>query len=322
MAVTEVQSTNKTIIVQRSKLCLAKFINELTTGRKRFVTFTFFLKNNSLNKFITLIVFVAIISCNNNKSTPDIDNSLPTVTTLPAPQPITFSVVNVYPHDATAFTQGLEYHDGKLYEGTGEPKESKLKIVDLKTGKSEKEYLIPDPTVFGEGVTIFKNKIYQLTWQNHKIYEYNANDIMHPINTYHWSVEGWGITHDSSDLIISDGSSKLYFVRPDEAKKEMKTIKILTVADNRGELDSLNELEYINGYVYANRWYTDNIIKIDTSNGHTVGIMNFAGLLKQYDPTANIGDEAVLNGIAYDSTANRLFITGKHWPKLFEIKLN
>ncbi|MEP7251006.1 MAG: glutaminyl-peptide cyclotransferase [Ginsengibacter sp.] len=275
-----------------------------------------------MNKFITLLLLIAILSCNNNNSTPDIDTSLPTVAVLPAPQPITFSVENVYPHDATAFTQGLEYHNGKLYEGTGEPKESKLKIVDLKTGKAEKEYLIPDPAVFGEGITIFKNKIYQLTWQNHKIYEYNADDIMHPVNTYHWSVEGWGITHDSSDLIISDGSSKLYFVRPDEAKKEMKTIKVLTVADNRGELDSLNELEYINGYVYANRWYNNNIIKIDTSNGHAVGIMNFTGLLKQYDPTANVGDEAVLNGIAYDSATNRLFVTGKHWPKLFEIKMN
>lgn len=246
---------------------------------------------------------------------------MPNANNIPAPQPITFTVEHVYPHDVHAFTQGLEFHDGKLYEGTGEPNESRLRIVNMQTGKPEKEYLIPDPTIFGEGITVFNNKIYQLTWQNHKIFVYNFNDIMHPVNTYSWSVEGWGITNDGNNLIISDGSSKLYYVRPDEAKKEMKTIKVLTVADNRGELDSLNELEYINGYVFANRWYTNEIVKIDTSNGHAVGVMNLTGLLKQYAPEVQVGDEAVLNGIAYDSSGNNLYITGKNWPRLFEIKL-
>ncbi|MEO8569837.1 MAG: glutaminyl-peptide cyclotransferase [Ginsengibacter sp.] len=276
-----------------------------------------------MNKIFLLLLIPAFFSCNNNPS-PDIDNTLPVPTSnnLPAPQPITFSVENIYPHDMHAFTQGLEFHNGKLYEGTGEPKESRLRIVDIKTGKAEKEYLIPDPSIFGEGITIFKNKIYQLTWQNHKIFVYNLNDISHPIDTYNWSVEGWGITHDDNNLIISDGSSKLYFVQPDDAKKEMKTIKVITVADNRGELDSLNELEYIKGYIYANRWYTNEILKIDTANGHAAGIMNFTGLLKQYAPDTPVGDEAVLNGIAYDSATNKLYITGKNWPKTFEIKLN
>lgn len=276
-----------------------------------------------MNKALPVLLLSIVLSCNNN-STPDYDPSLPVSkpNNLPAPQPITFSVENVYPHDSHAFTQGLEFYKGKLYEGTGEPKESRLRIVDIKTGKPEKEYLIPDPTIFGEGITIFKNKIYQLTWQNHKIFVYNMNDIMHPINTYNWSVEGWGITHDDNNLIISDGSSKLYFVQPDDVKKEMKTIKVITVADNLGELDSLNELEYINGYIFANRWYNNNIIKIDTANGHATGIMNFTGLLKQYDPNTPVGNEAVLNGIAYDSATNKLYITGKNWPKMFEIKLN
>ena len=253
-----------------------------------------------------------------------IDPSLPVAqpNNIPAPQPIIFTVDSVYPHDAKAFTQGLQFHNGKLYEGTGEPRESTLRIVDIKTGKPEKEYLIPDPTIFGEGITIFKNKIYQLTWQNHKIFVYNLNDIMHPIATYNWSLQGWGITNDGNNLIISDGSSKLYYVLPDEKTKEMKTIKILTVADNTGELDSLNELEYINGYVFANRWYNNHIYKIDTSNGHAVGIMDLTGLLHQYDPNDEVGDEAVLNGIAYDSSTKKLYITGKDWPKMFEIKLN
>ncbi|MEO6219343.1 MAG: glutaminyl-peptide cyclotransferase [Ginsengibacter sp.] len=276
-----------------------------------------------MKKVFSALLFYMLFSCTNN-STPEYDPSLPELkqNNLPVPQPITFSVENVYPHDPNAFTQGLEFHNGKLYESTGEPKESRLRIVDIKTGKPEKEYLIQDPTIFGEGITVFKNKVYQLTWQNHKIFVYNINDIMHPVNTYNWSIEGWGITNDGHNLIISDGSSKLYYVQPDEAKKEMKTIKVISVADNRGELDSLNELEYINGYVFANRWYTNEIVKIDTANGHAVGIMNFTGLLKQYNSGATINDDAVLNGIAYDSTTKNFFITGKNWPKMFEIKLN
>jgi len=276
-----------------------------------------------INKLVAFVLILLLFSCNNN-STPDYDTSLPVPQSnnLPAPQPITFTVEAVYPHDSKAFTQGLQFYNGKLYEGTGEPKQSTLRIVDIKSGTPEKEYLIPDPTIFGEGITILKNKIYQLTWQNHKIFVYNLNDIMHPIATYIWSLDGWGITNDGNNLIISDGSSKLYYVQPDEAKKEMKTIKVLTVADNIGELDSLNELEYINGYVFANRWYNNHIIKIDTANGHAVGIMDLTGLLHQYDPNAPINDSAVLNGIAYDSATKKLYITGKDWPKMFEIKLN
>lgn len=276
-----------------------------------------------INKLLPFALIVLLFSCHNNSS-PDIDTSLPMSQSnnIPPPQPITFTVDSVYPHDPKAFTQGLQFYKGKLYEGTGEPKQSTLRIVDIKTGKPEKEYLIPDPNIFGEGITIFKNKIYQLTWQNHKIFVYNLNDIMHPIETYNWSLEGWGLTNDGNNLIISDGSSKLYYVQPDEKTKEMKTMKILTVADNTGELDSLNELEYINGYVFANRWYNNHIYKIDTSNGHAVGIMDLTGLLHQYDPNDQVGDEAVLNGIAYDSTSKKLYITGKDWPKLFEMRLN
>ncbi|KAA9038609.1 glutaminyl-peptide cyclotransferase [Ginsengibacter hankyongi] len=276
-----------------------------------------------IRKLLPFALIVLLFSCNNN-STPDIDTSLPVSrpNNIPPPEPITFTVDSVYPHDPKAFTQGLQFYKGKLYEGTGEPKISSLRIVDIKTGTPEKKYVIPDPTIFGEGITIFKNKIYQLTWQNHKIFVYNLDDIMHPIATYNWSLEGWGLTNDGNNLIISDGSSKLYYVRPDEASKQMRTIKILTVADNTGELDSLNELEYIDGYVFANRWYNNHIIKIDTSNGHAVGIMDLTGLLHQYDPNDQVGDEAVLNGIAYDSTTKKLYITGKDWPKLFEVKLN
>lgn len=276
-----------------------------------------------LRKLSVAIFLLAVISCNNN-SGPDYDSSLPQpkANNIPAPASLLFTVDNVYPHDPDAFTQGLEFYKGKLYEGTGEPNKSRLRILDIKTGKVEKEYKIPDASVFGEGVTILNDKIYQLTWQNHKIFVYNLNDISHPIDTLNWSREGWGATNDGTNIIISDGSAQLFFVQPDAAGKKMKMNKILTVMSNRGNVDSLNELELIDGYVYANRWYTNDIVKIDTSNGHVVAVLNFNGLLQQYDRSARVSEGAVLNGIAYDSSTKKIFITGKDWPKLFEIHLN
>lgn len=275
------------------------------------------------HKFFGIIVLLFFIACHPSSS-PDIDNSLPVpkVNNIPAPTPIMFKVEAVYPHDPSSYTQGLEFYKGKLYEGTGEWGTSRLRIVDIKTGVPEKNYLIPDTSIFGEGITIFKNKIYQLTWQNNKIFVYNLDDISHPVNTLTWNRQGWGATNDGNNIIISDGSSKLFFVQPDENKKNMKINKIITVEDNMGEVDSLNELELIDGYVYANRWLTNDIVKIDTSNGHVVGIMNLTGLLQQYDPSAKINGDAVLNGIAYDSTTKKIYITGKDWPRLFEMKLN
>jgi glutamine cyclotransferase len=271
-------------------------------------------------KLLLGMCLLLIISCHNSSSS-DYDNSLPVAKPIPPPTAIMFKVDAVYPHDPNAFTQGLEFYNGKLYEGTGEPGQSRLRITDIKTGKVEQDHLIPDSSVFGEGITIFHNKIYQLTWQSHKIFVYNLDDITHPINTLSWNTEGWGATHDTNNIIISDGSSKLYFVQPDESKKDMKINKVLTVRNNLGEVDSLNELELINGYVYANRWLTNDIVKIDTSNGDVVGKMNLTGLLQQYDPGAKTSSDAVLNGIAYDSTTKKLYITGKYWPKMFEMQL-
>lgn len=263
-----------------------------------------------------------IISCNNDSSK-DYDDSLPkpAYMSIPPPAPILFKVENTYPHDPKSFTQGLEFYKGKLYEGTGEFQESKLRIVNIKTGVAEQSHTIADPLIFGEGITILNGKIYQLTWMNNKIFEYNLNDISKPVRTFHWNSEGWGATNNGREIIISDGSSKLFFTVPDEKSGQMKINKVLSVMSNTGAMDSLNELELINGYVYANRWMTDEILKIDTSNGHVTGIMNLKGLLKQYVPDENVGEEAVLNGIAYDSTTHKMYVTGKHWPRLFEIKL-
>jgi glutamine cyclotransferase len=267
-----------------------------------------------LSPLFFLFFFVA---CNNNSG-----DDLTPVNTLPAPETITFTIDATYPHDTTAFTQGLQFYNGKLYEGTGEYKESTLRIVDPKTGKVEKKYLIPDSTIFGEGITIFKNKIYQLSWTSKKIFVYNINDIMQPIKTLSWFSEGWGITNDGNSLIISDGSDKLYYVLPDEQNNTMKQLKIISVADNTGALDNINELEFIEGYIFANRWQTNDILKIDTSNGHVVGKLNLTGLLQQYDAKHITNSTDVLNGIAYDSATKKLYITGKRWPKVFEMRLN
>jgi glutaminyl-peptide cyclotransferase len=271
-----------------------------------------------MKRIFTLGIIALVSSCNSDDKPADNGD---TGNGIAAPQPITFSIDAVYPHDSAAFTQGLQYYNGKLYEGTGQFEESSLRIVDPKTGKIEKKYLIPDTTIFGEGITIFKNKIYQLTWENRKIFVYNLNDISKPIKTLSWPYPGWGITNDGNSLIISDGSDKLYYVLPDEEKNNMKQLKILSVADNTGSLENLNELEFIDGYIYANRWQTDDILKIDTSSGHVVGKMDLKGLLFQYDPNVKLQEGSVLNGIAYDSATRKLYITGKRWPKMFEIHL-
>lgn len=286
----------------------------------QFIGDILFLTKKNMRFFILVVISLSLYSCNSNSSQ-DYDSSLPKAVTIPAPTPIIFKVINVYPHDSSSFTQGLEFYNGKLYEGTGEYKQSKLRIVDLKTGIAEKSHTLSDTSLFGEGITILNGKIYQLTWQNNKIFEYNLNDISKPVRTFIWNHEGWGATNNGKELIISDGTPNLYFVTPDNSTGQMIINKTISVRDDKGLVDKLNELELINGYVFANRWLTNDILKIDTANGHVVGRMDMSGLIQQYDPQAVLDDGAVLNGIAYDSTLKRLFITGKDWPRLFEIEL-
>lgn len=271
---------------------------------------------------LLLLSCIILFSCGGNNSSNDYDNSLPVAPVVPAPKSVVFKVTNVYPHDTTSFTQGLEYFNGMLYEGTGEYQKSRLRIVDLKTGVAEKSHTIGDPSIFGEGITILNNKIYQLTWQNNKIFEYNINDITKPIRTFDWPHQGWGVTNNGKELIISDGvTPQLYFVTPDEATNQMLVNKTLTVRSHLGPVQNLNELELINGSVYANRWLTDEILIIDTTTGYVTGVMNFKGIMQQYAPGTILDEGSVLNGIAYDSASDKLFITGKEWPKLFEIEL-
>ncbi|GEM_PF-55621 len=244
--------------------------------------------------------------------------STPTATLSPTATPTatvavyTYTIVNTYPHDPNAFTQGLIYTDNILYEGTGLNGRSSLRKVDLETGQVITQYNLP-AQFFGEGITIFKDKIFQLTWQNGLGFVYDKNSFQLQ-RQFNYPTEGWGITTDGQRLIMSDGSATLYFWNPDT----MAEIGRIVVSDRGQPIARLNELEYINGEIYANIWQTNFIIRLNPQNGQVVGWISLAGLLKPEDYTQPVD---VLNGIAYDAEHDRLFITGKWWPKLFEIKL-
>ncbi|MBX2934550.1 MAG: glutaminyl-peptide cyclotransferase [Ferruginibacter sp.] len=268
-----------------------------------------------MSKYLFIAGLFFLAACNNNESNDFVDNSV-----KPVPVPaINYTIIAAYPHDTSAYTQGLEFHNGKLYEGTGDFETSSLRITDATTGRVEKKHMMGTDSIFGEGITIFKNKVYQLTWESNIVYVYDINNLDKPIKTFKWPYEGWGLTNNGTDLIISDGTSNLYFVNPDDFRLK----STISVSNNSGPVDNINELEYVDGFVYANIYQTDKIIKIDPSSGHIVGVMEFPGMKEKYFADQNIpGRTDVLNGIAYDSTRKSFFITGKRWPKMFEIKLN
>ncbi len=268
-------------------------------------------------KYILAITcMILLASCNNNENQ-DVDQSIvPAYTGLAAPKNITYTIIAQHPHDTSAYTQGLQLYNGKLYEGTGDYETSSIRITEWKTGKVEKKHMMGSSEIFGEGINIFRNKLYQLTWQSNIVYVYDVNNIDKPVKTFKWNTEGWGITNNGTDLIISDGSANLYFVNPDDFKLK----NTIAVVSNTGPVKYLNELEYIDGFVFANIYESDDIVKIDPESGHVVGIMHFPNLLSANEKVA--GRTNVLNGIAYDSTSKTMLITGKRWPKLFEVKMN
>lgn len=231
-----------------------------------------------------------------------------------APQIYTYEIVNEYPHDENAFTQGLEYYNGFLYESTGQRGSSSLRKVALETGKILQKIDIDDK-YFGEGMTIFNNKIYMLTWQGNKGFVFNLDTFeLEKEFSYGQSKEGWGLTHNNEQLIKTDGTDKVWFLDP-ATLEEKSYIEAYTVNRNA---DRLNEVEYINGKIYANIWQQNSIVIIDPISGTIEGIADLSGLQSQVGKS---GDDHVLNGIAYDAEKDRLFVTGKDWNTLFEIKL-
>ncbi|MEA2015465.1 MAG: glutaminyl-peptide cyclotransferase [Actinomycetota bacterium] len=224
----------------------------------------------------------------------------------------TYKVVNTYPHDRSAFTEGLVFEDGVLYEGTGLYGYSTLRRVELETGKILQICKLP-PQFFGEGVTIYGNKIIQLTWRSHTGFVYDKYSFK-LLQEFNYPDEGWGITHDGKHLIMSDGTQTLHFLDP-ETFKEISQIKVTA---NDIPVTGINELEYIQGEIYANIWQTELIVMIDPLTGQVIGCIDLKGILIPEDDSKTVD---VLNGIAYDAKNARLFVTGKFWPKLFEIEL-
>lgn len=222
-----------------------------------------------------------------------------------------YTVVHTYPHDPDAFTQGLIFDNGFLYEGTGLDGRSSLRKVELSTGKVLQRLDLPHG-YFGEGIVLWKDKLIQLTWQSKIGFVYDRATFKQ-LRTFTYSREGWGITQDGKRLIMSDGSSSLFFWDP-ETFAETGELKVV---DEKGRrVSNLNELEYVRGEIYANIWQTDRIARISPATGRVLGWIDLSGLLTERERTQS----DVLNGIAYDPKGHRLFVTGKNWPKLFEIQ--
>ncbi len=224
----------------------------------------------------------------------------------------TVEIINVYPHDRAAFTQGLFYHEGYLFESTGLSGKSSLRKADLQTGKIIKKIALP-VEYFAEGITLHKNKIYQLTWTNQLMFIYDSVNFK-KIQAIKYSGEGWGITSDGQKLFMSDGSAKITCRDPDT----FEVIGILNIADEKKAIHGINEMEYIGGEIWANIFMEDIIARISPSTGKILGWVDLTSLYSMLNKYEGID---VLNGIAYDKKNGSIFVTGKYWPYIFEIKI-
>jgi glutaminyl-peptide cyclotransferase len=224
----------------------------------------------------------------------------------------TYRVVHTYPHDPHAFTQGLVFVDGSLYESTGLNGQSSLRMVDLETGRVLQSQSV-DSKYFAEGLTAWGSTLVQLTWESHVALVYDRFSFR-ALRTFSYSGEGWGLTQDGKSLVLSDGSDTLRFFDP----ATFREVRRVSVMDHGKSVTELNELEFVHGEIYANIWHSDRIARIAPATGKVLGWIDLKGLLSAGERT---NPEAVLNGIAYDSVHDRLFVTGKLWPELFEIQV-
>jgi glutamine cyclotransferase len=230
-----------------------------------------------------------------------------------APKRFGYRLVKSYPHDPGAFTQGLFFHDGILYEGTGQETGSTLRTAELETGRVIRQHTL-DPSLFGEGITLYNDRIFQVTWQNKVGFVYNRSDFRQ-INKIYYQGEGWGLTTIGDRIVRSDGTNILYFHEPEM----FDAVSRLEVYDNEKKVDQLNELEYINGEIWANIWMTDLIARIDPLTGKVNSYVDLSRLFPEAKRLEVNAD--VLNGIAWDKLTGRIFVTGKRWPGLYEIEV-
>lgn len=265
-----------------------------------------------------LLLFVFLI---NSCADPSTNSGSETTKSNPATPVIDYVVINYFGHDTTLFTEGLLFHNGQLFESTGSPKElsqtkSVIGITDLTTGKFDAKIEIDKSKYFGEGIVFFKNKLYQLTYKNQIGFIYDEKTFKKTGEFKYSNIEGWGMTTDGTSLIMSDGTNKLTYLDPEK----LTPLKTLEITEQSYPIDKLNELEFIKGFLYANIWTTNMIVKIDPASGHVVGKMDMSSLAneaKTKNPNAD-----VLNGIAYDSTTDKVYVTGKLWPTIYQIQFS
>lgn len=268
-------------------------------------------------KIVYIVIPLCLLACN-MKQTGDSGLNDTSSTTVPSPVTLLYDIVDTLPHDTLAFTEGFEYHEGRLFESTGKYGKTSIRIINPENGTISESFINDDQKVFGEGITLFDGKLYQLTYQTNQVFVYNQKDLNRPIAEFKWPKEGWGLCNDGEYLLLSDGSAIISYIDPDN----FKVVKKLAVKDHLGTIDQLNELEYIDGYLFANRWHHDKIYKIDPATGYVVGVMHVEGLIRQYAPYFEEDTEDVLNGIAWDHTEGMMYLTGKNWPLIFKVKLH
>lgn len=261
-----------------------------------------------MKKFAPFAVVILLATCKNNESNNNVSIQ------PPGPKIISYSIINSYPHDTSSFTQGLVIYKGIMYEGTGEYGRSKLLQVDIKSGKTVKHVAL-DKRYFGEGITILNDTIYQLTWKEKTVLAYTLKDFK-KIKEFSINTEGWGITTDGKELIVSDGTSNLYYYDP----STFRLLRTQGITEGGSLAFNLNELEYIDGYIYANQWQAPYILKIEPGSGQIVAKANLENVwnrVKAIDPLADVP-----NGIAYDAATKKIYVTGKLWPELYEIQFS
>jgi glutamine cyclotransferase len=263
-----------------------------------------------------LIISLVVTSC---EPEPKKVEQPPVVINEPEIAAINFSVVKEHPHDTTSFTEGFLFHDNKLFESTGASPglpqtRSLFGIVDLNTGKIDVKAELDKNTYFGEGMVILKGKVFQVTWKNQTGFIYDAKNFKSLGKFTYTNKEGWGLTTDGKSIIMSDGTSYLTYLDP----MNFSVTKLLEVAESDRILENLNELEYIKGFIYANVWMTNTIVKIDPNTGNVVGKMDLSDLA--YQSKIKNPKALEMNGIAYDSITNKILVTGKLWPTIYEIK--
>jgi Glutamine cyclotransferase len=256
--------------------------------------------------FLSSCTLILIASCNN----PSSDNNTETESKVPI---VSYSITATLPHDTSYFTEGLEFYKNNLLESAGNYSVSKLLETDLKTGRIIRQQPL-ESKYFGEGITVLHDTLYQLTYKENTVFVYTANDFKKIKELPYNQGEGWGMTNDGKYLIASNGTSNIYFYQPGTFKLD----HVLGITENGSAVININELEYINGYIYANQWEYNYILKIDPKSGEVIAKMDLSDIvnkLKFTDPHAD-----VLNGIAYNPTTNKIYITGKYWPNLYEIQ--